>query len=131
MQKDDKTGVDLDLDALAPKKIQIRYKQKLIQVKPLSLEQFAKLYDLAGDMKNLSKTKGNETLKDVMIRVEALVKETIPELKDDTLNQMQLTALINLLSELSTPQDKALKELAKRGINLTKQAKNSPKVSTS
>ena len=128
---DDKSSVDLDLDALAPKNIQINYQGKLIKINPLDLEQFAKLYDLAGNMAGLSKEKDSTKLKSVMNGIKELIAEVIPELKDEKLNQLQYTALINLLSELSTPQDKALAELKKRGITLTKDEKNSPKVSTS
>ena len=93
---------------------------------PLTLEQFAKLYDLSSDM---SKIKDNANIKELTAmfsRIETLVKEAIPELKDELLNQTQLTALINLLSTLNTPQDKALAELKKRGINLKKGVKKTP-----
>ena len=123
---DNRSSVDLDLDALAPKQVQIKYKNKAFLVNPLTLEQFAKLYDLSSDM---SKIKDNANIKELTAmfsRIETLVKEAIPELKDELLNQPQLTALINLLSTLNTPQDKALAELKKRGINLKKGVKKTP-----
>jgi len=116
--EEEKSGIDLDLDALAPKQIQINYKGALIKINPLTLEQFGKLYDVAADMKDIRDDRTK--LKAVMIEVEALIKDVIPELKEEKLNQIQLTALINLLSELSTPEDKALAELKKRGIELKK-----------
>lgn len=123
----EKTNVDLDLDALAPKQIQINYQNKLIKINPLTLEQFGKLYDVAADMQDIKDDRSK--LKTVMVDVEALIKDVIPELKEEKLNQIQLTALINLLSELSTPEDKALTELKKRGIELKKDSgtDNSPK----
>ena len=124
-----KTPVDLDLDALAPKVVRINYKNKTIEVNPLELPQYAKLLDLA---QMLSAFKGDPKVEDitnVYEKIGALIKEVIPDLADETLNQAQLTALFNLLCELNTPQDKALEELKKQGVNLHSNGgkKNSPK----
>ena len=129
-----KTNVDLDLDALAPADIAINYKGKHIKVLPLELEQFAKYYDLAEIMSKAStKTNTKELIADLK-QVTEFVKEVIPELKDEHLNQVQVTALFSLLGDLNSTQDKALAELKKRGIELKKGAQKKPtprKASTS
>jgi len=128
---DKKTGVDLDLDALAPKQVQIKYKGKTIKVNPLNLEMFSKLYDLSSEMSKIKKIADPKEILDIYGRIEAFVKEAMPEFKDEKLNNLQLTALFDLLSKLNTPQDKALAELKKRGIELKKGGNSDPKASTS
>lgn len=130
----EKTGVDLDLDALAPTQVNINYKSKVIQVNPLDLVQFSKLYNLATDMGKIKEFDDNpDKVVEIYGRVETLIKEAIPELADEKLNNLQLTAIFNLLAKINTPQDKAIKELEKRGINLSKDegGKSDPKVLTS
>jgi hypothetical protein len=130
MTTDDKTPIDLDLDALAPKKVQINYQGKTIPVNPLSLEQFSKLYDLVAEVDTAKNSQDEKKILELFVKIDPLIKECIPELKDDKLNQIQLMALLNLLQEISSPQDKALAELKKRGINLTQKkggGKSDPK----
>lgn len=129
---DKKTGVDLDLDALAPKQVQINYKGKIIKVNPLDLVMFSKLYDLSSEMAKIKKVADPKQVLAIYGRVEEFVKEALPEFKDEKLNNLQLTALFDLLSKLNTPQDKALAELKKRGIELNKDGgKSDPKALTS
>lgn len=114
----EKTSVDLDLDALAPKVVRINYKGKIVEVKPLELTQYAKLLDLA---QSLASFKGEPKVEDITglyEKIATLIKEVIPDFAGETLNQAQLTAIFNLLCELNTPQDKALAELEKHGVNL-------------
>lgn len=130
--KPTKSDIDLDLDALAPPKVNIKYNGKTIEVHPLELEQFAKYYELAQEM---AKTKQSDSVTKItatLKKVEAFVREVIPDLEGQTLNQVQVTAIFGLLGELNQTQDKALEELKKRGIELKKGAqKPKPKASTS
>lgn len=113
------TGVDLDLDALAPTKVTINYKDKKIEIHPLDLVQFTKLYNLATDMGKINGEQDNDKVIGIYERVEELIKQVIPELANEKLNNLQLTAIFNLLAKINTPQDKAIAELGKRGINLS------------
>lgn len=129
MTTENKSPIDLDLDALAPKAVQINYKGKTIPVNPLSLEQFSKLYDLVAETDAAKKSNDEKKVLDLFTKIDPLIKDCIPELKDEVLNQVQLMALLNLLQEISSPSDKAVTELKKRGINLTQKAggKSDPK----
>lgn len=126
-----KTEVDLDLDALAPKPVQIKYKDKLILVNPLSLEQFAKYFELAELMSKLKDSKDTKAIIEAIEKVGEYIKTVIPDLADETLNQMQITAIFSVLGDLNQTQDKALAELKKRGIELKKGVPKAPKASTS
>jgi hypothetical protein len=126
-----KDSIDLDLDALEPKQVQIKYKDQTISVNPLDTIMFAKLYNLSAEMAALENETDPEKVMSTYDKIDAFVKEAIPELKDDKLNQMQQIGLFNLLATINTPQDKAVKELASRGINLKKENATDPKASTS
>jgi len=129
----DKTGVELDLDALSPKSVKINYKEKVIEIQPLNLELFSKLYDLASEVSKIDKINQDDPQRviDIYTRVEKIVKEAIPELVEESLNSIQLTALFELLVKINTPQDKAIDELNKRGITINKGSDSDPKDLTS
>jgi len=124
----EKDDILLDLDALAPPKVQVKFNGKTIKIVPPDLPAYAKIIALSEEMK---KDKSNFTAVTVTYqKMETLVKELIPEVKEDTLNFAQISSLFKLLSEIGAPSDKAIAKLKAQGINL-KPSKQSPKVSAS
>lgn len=129
----DQSNIALDLDALAPKTVNINHNGKTIKVFPPSLEAFAKIMDLSDDAKALEQATDLKAAAPIFAKLKDFIQEAIPDLKGEVLNHLQVLALFKLLVSLSEPaDDKALAELKKRGITLkTDQGEADPKVSTS
>jgi hypothetical protein len=126
---DANTGVALDLDALAPKAVQINYKGETINVNPLSLEQFSKLLALSNDLKGVANISADDSSEVIAVyqKVKDFIDSAIPEFKDKDLNFVQILSVFNLLAELNTPEDKAINELKKQGIELKAGGDGDPK----
>lgn len=116
---DTTNNIDLDLDALSPAQVNISYKERIIAVEPPNLEQFSKIYALGTELSKLDQATAQDAdILPIYSRVKSLIDECVPDLAQDNLNPLQLMSVFRLLADLATPQDKALKELADRGISL-------------
>lgn len=126
--------VSLDLDALQPAAAEIKLGGNTISVRPLDVPDYAKLIDLYNSMGNLKEDETDpEKLVPIYDKMRGLINEIIPELANHSLSLQQLLAVFNLLIDANSPQDKALAELAKRGITVKSESdgNSDPKVSTS
>ena len=124
----EKDDIILDLDALAPPKVQLKFGGKTVNIEAPDLPDYAKIIALSEKMKT-----GKEdfaTLTVIYEEMATLIKSLIPELKETKLNFAQISSLFKLLSEIGAPSDKAIAKLKAQGINL-KPSKQSPKVSAS
>lgn len=122
-------GLALDLDALAPSKIQINYGGQIIDIKPVDLPTFSKMLVISSDLSKLQDSEDPNVFTPIYESIRNLISEAIPELADKTLNIAQLMSTFKFLNEVCMPQDKALKELEKQGITVSEDA--GPKVLTS
>ena len=125
---DDKSEVLIDLDALAPPKVRLKFNGQEIDVTPPSLPDYAKIIDLSQAMR--AGQKSSTSVVATYEKMGVLVKELVPELKDENLNFAQISSLFKLLSEIGAPTDQAIAKLKAQGIDL-KPSKQSPKVSAS
>lgn len=127
-----KSDILLDLDELAPPKVQIKFGQKTIEVHPPSLTQYSKIIDFSEKLGSIKKTKDEfSKVGEVYEEIDGLIKELIPELKDTELNFAQLSSLFKLMSEIGAPSDRALAKLKAQGIDLKATGKASKKASAS
>ena len=111
--------VALDLDALAPKAAQISFKGKTIEVRALDLPDYAAFIELYNILSSLKADESDPTVvMPIYEKIRALVDTTIPELKEEKLTLPQLLAVFNLLIAANSASDKALMELADRGIEV-------------
>jgi uncharacterized UPF0160 family protein len=124
----EQSDIQLDLDALAPKQVQIKFSDQTIKINPPTLQQFAKIVDFTDKLEAISKTDNMAQTTAVYSDIEAYIKELIPELKDAVLNMAQILALYKLLVDLGSPTDKAMEKLMSMGVSLDNSI---PKVSTS
>lgn len=130
----DTSNIQLDLDALAPKEVQINYKGKLIPVPSPTLEQFAKIMSVSAEMRGIANLKDDVSqVVPIYDKALAIIREVVPAFQDENLNYMQIMALFKLLGDLAAPDDdKAIAELKNRGIDLAgAEASTSPKASAS
>lgn len=130
---DNKSDIQLDLDALAPPTVQLSYKGKTIEVTTPDVKNYAKIIDFSTQMQQIEKTETSSDftkVADVYAQIEELIKELIPGLKDETLNFAQLSALFKMLAEIGSPTDQAVEKLKAQGVNI-QESKDSPKVSAS
>lgn len=102
-----------DLDALIPEKRTIKYENEDIAIPPPKTGDLLKLGVLAEKMKDLANFDDAE-LNTSVLNLTQHVYKMIPGLNERPLNLAQLQLLIEILSDMGTPND--LKELDKRGI---------------
>jgi hypothetical protein len=127
-----KSSIALDLDALAPAKVQINYKDKLVEVTPPTLEQYALVMDFADQMNKIEdKTENYKQITDLYGKIKDFIYECVPGLKDEPLNVAQITSLFELLSTLGAPSDRAVEELEAKGITVKSGGNSDPKASAS
>jgi hypothetical protein len=127
-----KSDILIDLDALAPPKVQISFQGKTIEVSPPDLTQYAHIIDFAQQLSALRKAdKGLTEMGPIYGEINELLKTLIPELKDVKLTFAMTSALFKLMSEIGSPTDKAMEKLKEQGIDLKATGTKSPKVSTS
>lgn len=120
--------IQLDLDALSPKRVQIKFQDKLIQVEPPTLEQYALVLEYGTEMENLQDNANPHAVAAIYQKIQSFIVDVIPDLKDVKLNYKQIIAVFQLLAQLGNPTDDAtIAELKKRGITLPTQGDSSPK----
>lgn len=120
-------GIDLDLDVLQPKAGRINYKGSTYTIEPLSLEKYSKLLQLSNE---LGKFKGSDNPDEIVAiyeKIRAFINVVLPEMTDLTLNTNQITALFSLIAKMNTPEDPALAELKKQGIEVKSGGSGDPK----
>lgn len=103
----------LDLDALVPPQVTIKFGGEEIQVNPPSTIDLLRLGHLGQKLQDAEKLNEEE----LASAVEGLVKQVqkcIPQLQDKSLNTIQLLKLVEILSAMAVPADAV--ELQKRGI---------------
>jgi hypothetical protein len=127
----EQSNIALDLDALAPKAAQIVLGGKALAVPALELPDYAKLLDISSDLTELKDQTDPAKVMPVYNKIRELIDTLIPDIKDQKLNLAQLTAIFNMLVTINSPEDKTVKELAKRGIELKKNGNSDPKDLTS
>lgn len=103
----------IDLDALAPQDVTIKFQDQLISVKPPTMGAFMKLVDLGMKLDNdeLDPEMINKLAEDL----KAAVVNCIPELEGKELSVSQLTKLVEVIARMVVPPD--AKELKDRGIS--------------
>lgn len=112
----ERKALDLDLDALAPREVEITFQGEVIKVAPLKVEHYAKIITSGSALSKITEDANPEELTAAYGKIRELVSEVIPELKDIDLSIPQLTAVYTLLAQMATPEDKALAELNARGV---------------
>lgn len=103
----------LDLDSLENPKKSIKLQGKEAELRYPSLRQLAKLLALAEKMK----TENEKEISEAILGLNDLFKELIPDLGDYELNLNQIYALIQVFSDMSTPDEM-------KSINTTDTKKN-------
>jgi hypothetical protein len=103
----------LDLDALVPPSVVIKFGAKEIEVKPPSLADVLKLGSLGQKMQSVGEMPDGDV--DVVVsELTSHIYKCIPELENGTLNTAQLLKLVEIITAMSVPPD--AKELEARGI---------------
>lgn len=131
-----KSDISLDLDELAPPKMNINFGGKTIAVNPPTLEEYAKIIDFSQQLKDHENEKGvtdSDSIRkiaDIYKDINMFIGEVMPEFKNTKLNFAQSSALFRLLSQIGAPSERVLEKLKEQGIDL-KASKQSPKVSAS
>lgn len=110
-------ALDLDLDALAPREVEITFQGEVIKVAPLKVEHYAKIITSGTALSKVTEDADPSELTAAYEKIRELVNEVVPQLKEHDLSIPQLTAVYTLLAQMATPEDKTLKELNERGIN--------------
>ena len=93
--------IDLDLDKLQDPVKKVKIHDKVMDLKYPSLQQLAKMLQLAEDVKS----EDTGVVLKVIVDLSGLFRELIPELGDYELNMNQIFALIQLFVEISTPEE--------------------------
>lgn len=120
-------SIALDLDALAPKDVDILFKGKTISVQPPDFEAYAKISEVGVEMNNLDGETDIAKISPVYQKAVDMIKELIPELAEEKLNFAQVLSLYKFLAELAAPKDDATMEaLKEHGVDL-KSEDSSPK----
>lgn len=110
----------LDLDALMPESVTIKYDGQDITLVPPRTRDLLKLGIIGKQLAEPDKLSDAE-LDELEQRLTNQIGECIPELKGKPLSSTQLLFLMQKIAEMGTPPDSA--ELKKRGITV-----DSPKV---
>lgn len=105
----------IDLDALAPAKVTIKFNGEEIQVDPPTTESVFRLSALAQKLEKADTLPDEEVLT-LITSVTEQVHKCIPGLQGKPLNITQLMLLIKIINDMATPPD--AQELDKRGISL-------------
>lgn len=107
-------GDIVDLDALVPQSVVIKFDGQEIEVKPPTLADILALGSLGQQMAkagSLTPEQNEELTTDLT----AYIKRIIPELKDKNLASYQLLKLVEIINGMSTPPE--AKELEAKGIS--------------
>lgn len=110
----------VDLDALVPQAVKIKFGGSEIEVRPPKTGQVLKLSVLGQKLAEPSLL-STEQIQPIIDDLTTLILECVPELKDSVLTSTQLMKLMEIISEMSVPPD--AKQLEKQGLEAS-----SPKV---
>lgn len=105
----------IDLDALQPKPVIIKFNGQEITLNPPKTGDILKLGESAAKLQTIS-DKTPAEINTLIEEVTSAVYIIVPELTGQALNSQQLLALIKAISEMAIPPD--AKELAQRGITV-------------
>lgn len=108
----------LDLDALVPAKVNIKFDNQTIEVKSPSLEQFAKMMQFSQMIEKAQGDNSPEELVKVFEQVKQFIYTFIPELTGKDLNPSQITAIFKLLADMGSPSDEMQSKLEQQGIEV-------------
>ena len=111
----------LDLDALAPEPRTIKLGGKEIQVQPPRTRHVLRLGFLGQKMQDLDSMSVEES-DELIEKLEAEIKQCIPEIEKHTLNASQLMQLLSIIVDMGMPnQAEVLKE---KGITVDNTSKD-------
>lgn len=105
----------LDLNALAPEARKIKFGEQIIEVQPPKTVHVLKLSQIGAKMQQAADLP-TEELEEVVNKLQTIIGEIIPELKEVTLTTGQLMAIMTMIVEMGMPEQ--AKELAKKGITV-------------
>lgn len=105
----------IDLDALVPPSVTIKFSGETIEVKPPKTGDVLRLGTLGQQLGKADELTPDELEKAVQ-DVTNLIYTVVPELAQKPLNTAQLLALVKIISDMSIPPDS--KELSDRGITV-------------
>lgn len=120
-------GIDLDLDVLQPKAGRINYKGSTYTIEPLSLEKYSKLLQLSNELGQFKGSDNPDEIVAIYEKIRTFINVVLPEMTDLTLNTNQINALFSLIAKMNTPEDPALAELKKQGIEVKSGGSGDPK----
>lgn len=104
----------LDLDALMPKAVKIRFNGAEVEVKQPKVNVFFKLATLSDKILQAYKDEKPDDVDSYTTETESVIKECIPELAEVNLNADQIGGLAGFLMNVCMPSQ--AKQLAKHGI---------------
>jgi hypothetical protein len=107
-------GEVIDLDALVPKTVVIKFNGQEIEVNPPKLKAYFQLGVYGQRLYNPSILTETE-IDDLSKQLDSAIRATIPEIGDAELTGDQAMELANLLVSLGSPQNSP--ELEKRGLD--------------
>jgi hypothetical protein len=104
----------LDLDALMPKTVKIRFNGSEVEVKQPKVNVFFKLATLSDKILQAYKDNNADDVDKFTTETESIIKDCIPELAETNLNADQIGGLAGFLMNVCMPSQ--AKQLAKHGI---------------
>lgn len=103
----------IDLDALIPQEVTIRFGGEELKIPPPNLEDVMRIGSLSQQMSKID-PENLDSATTTVTQLTNLIKKCVPALENKSLNSVQLMKLVNILTEMSVPKD--AKELKERGI---------------
>ena len=104
----------IDLDALVPQEVTIKFGGEDIKVKPPTTGDVIQISFL---FEKLKANQNSENINEVIDQITKQIQKCIPELEGKELNTAQILSLVQIISNLAMPQD--AKELEAKGISTT------------
>lgn len=105
----------IDLDALIPQSVVIKFGDQNIEVKPPSIGEVLKLGSLGQKLEKADTLPDGE-LEILLTDLVSHIEKCIPELAGKQLNTAQILKLVGIISQMSVPPD--VQELDKKGITV-------------
>lgn len=106
----------LDLDALVPPSVTIKFGGQEIEVKPPKTNEVFRLGFLGQKLSNAQDLNDAE-LEKIVTDINSLIAKCIPELTGKDLNTTQLLRLVQIISDMATPPD--VTQLKDKGVTPT------------
>lgn len=104
---------EIDLDALMPQAVTIKFNGQNIEVPPPTTAAIFRLASLGQKLASPDKSK-DEELEATEAELKALIQKCIPGLDASNLNSAQLLKVVEVLNQMAMPDE--TKELKERGI---------------